>query len=621
MKINSITIENYRSIKDTVVLDVKPISGKQTFMLLGINESGKSNILEAIALLDGDREFDYSKDCHSKNEDDKKDISISYELDIAPAIDFYRDQFSKEKMPKALSDLVDITKIERKVSIDSEDERRDYFHIWIKDKKKDFSKYIVASESVTQNGAAKEIKKIMEKTTENTKSDTDGNETNILDKEKLEEFLQDEFYELFDNNVPEVIFWKYEDKYLIKGKINLEEFKKNTNISTPLKNCFAIAGINAENIEGKITSIVGNSTKKSKLTKLLGDKVTEHINKIWKEHKVKIEFDIDNMQLSFHVKDIGDESESYGVVQRSDGFKHFVSILLNLSAENETGDLKNKLIILDEPEVHLHPSGEKYLRDELLNISKKNLVMLATHSIFIVDKCSLDRHFSVEKIGVETNAHQIERDNPFKEEVLYEALGTSILEHVENKVLLFEGKTDRDIFDLYKKKFKKEVKIPNISLISADGVENIIKYTKFFNNKLVAGFVLVDSDKDGVAQKGKILSEDTYDKNNTFEINDVLATKKQSTLEDLFDKKYLLEAVFEVFNGVSMTLNNGKPYMEQVIQHCKNNGKYVNNKTYQEKEKEMKRSFFQKVSKLKKDDLQKEKYYNFFEQMQKKLTH
>ena len=620
MKIKNITIENYRSVKEQVILNVEPISSKQAFMLLGINESGKSNILEAVALLDEEREFDYSKDCHSKNEDDKKEIVISYELDIANAIDFYREQFSKEKIPKNLSSLVEITKIERKITIDSGNDRTDFFHILLKEKKKEFSKYIVVSEPVTQNGVAKEIKKIVEKTTENTKTDTEGNETNVLDKEKLEEFLQEEFYDLFDNNVPEVIFWKYEDKYLIKDKINLEEFKKKRSVSTPLKNCFAIAGIKDEDIEGRITSIVGNSTKKSKLTKLLGDKVTGHINKIWKEHKVKIEFDIDNMQLSFHVKDVGDESESYGVVQRSDGFKHFVSILLNLSAENETGGLKNKLIILDEPEVHLHPSGEKYLRDELLNISRKNLVLIATHSVFIVDKDSLDRHYSVEKVGVETSVHQIERDNPFREEVLYEALGTSILEHVENKVLLFEGKTDRDIFDLYKKKFKKDVKIPNISLISADGVENIIKYTKFFNNKLVAGFVLVDSDSDGVAQKEKILNEDTYDKNNTFEINDIFNTKKQSTLEDLFNKTYLLEAFSEVFEGMSVTLDDKKPYLEQIEQHCKDNNKYINKKTYQEKEKEFKKIFFKKISKLKMDDLKKENYHKFFEQMQKKLT-
>ena len=52
MKIKNITIENYRSVKEQVILNVEPISSKQAFMLLGINESGKSNILEAVALLD-----------------------------------------------------------------------------------------------------------------------------------------------------------------------------------------------------------------------------------------------------------------------------------------------------------------------------------------------------------------------------------------------------------------------------------------------------------------------------------------------------------------------------------------------------------------------------------------
>jgi predicted ATP-dependent endonuclease of OLD family len=41
----------------------------------------------------------------------------------------------------------------------------------------------------------------------------------------------------------------------------------------------------------------------------------------------------------------------------------------------------NKVILLDEPETHLHPSGQKYLRNELLKISENNLVIYATHSI------------------------------------------------------------------------------------------------------------------------------------------------------------------------------------------------------------------------------------------------
>jgi predicted ATP-dependent endonuclease of OLD family len=88
------------------------------------------------------------------------------------------------------------------------------------------------------------------------------------------------------------------------------------------------------------------------------------------------------MQLTFLVEEKSD-TYKFEVDKRSDGFKQFVSIILNLSIENETGVLNNKVILLDEPETHLHPSGQKYLRNELLKISENNLVIYATHSITV----------------------------------------------------------------------------------------------------------------------------------------------------------------------------------------------------------------------------------------------
>ncbi len=620
MKIKNITIDNYRSIGNAVTINTEPISGKQACILLGINESGKSNILEAIALRDEDRSFDYAGDCHSKFEDADKDIKISYELDIQTSIEFYRKQFA-EKVPVELANQMDITKIERKISIDSKDERSDFYHVWIKDRKSIFKNYVVVTNTKTlQNGSTKKETAIEEKSEENTETDEDGKITNVLEKEKLEEYIENNFVSLFDNNVPEVVFWKYEDEYLIQDKINLTEFATDTSKSIPLRNCFYIAGIKEDDISTRIESVKDNSTKKNKLIKELNESVTAHINSIWPDHKVGVEIDIDNMQLSFLIKDLEDESESYLVKQRSDGFKHFVSILLNLSVENKTGALKNKLIILDEPEIHLHPSGEKYLKEELLKIAKNNLVIYATHSIFMIDKDHLDRHFSIEKIGVETNVTPIEKDNPFKEQVLYESLGTSILEHVENKVLIFEGKTDRDIFDLYRRKFKKEIKLPNFSLISADGVENVQKYTKFFNNNLIKGFVLLDSDDDGVTQKDKIITEKNYSSKNTFDINSLFNTNKKSTLEDLFSPSFIEEAFSETFDGHSISLDKTKPCLEQIAEYCKGHKLYSNKKSFSEKEKEVKLCFFRKVNKLKKEDLEKQKYYKLIESFNKKIS-
>ena len=121
----------------------------------------------------------------------------------------------------------------------------------------------------------------------------------------------------------------------------------------------------------------------------------------------------------FYVEDKDNSLLKYEVDQRSDGFRQFISILLNLSIESNQDILKNALILMDEPETHLHPSGQSYLLEELLKISQNNVVVFATHSVFLIDKQNVDRHFSVTKRENITHIAQIEKDNPFEEEVLY----------------------------------------------------------------------------------------------------------------------------------------------------------------------------------------------------------
>jgi hypothetical protein len=67
----------------------------------------------------------------------------------------------------------------------------------------------------------------------------------------------------------------------------------------------------------------------------------------------------------------------------------------------------------------------------------------------MVDTKNLDRHISVKKEGSLTQITQIDKNDPYGEEVLYNALGTSVLEHIEPNVLIVEGKTDRDVLELY----------------------------------------------------------------------------------------------------------------------------------------------------------------------------
>jgi predicted ATP-dependent endonuclease of OLD family len=599
MKITSISIKNFRSIRDEIMLPIQKIGGGTCYVLLGINESGKSTLLDAIALLDGQEEIDYELDCNKEAQEEDESIEVTYHLDVGDDAR-YKEKLIQSGLDKDLVGKIKFTEVHRRILVEKGEERLDDYNIWIKDDKL-FEKFVFVKNA--------EGKRTIElRTSENEKPAADGTGiSNLLTKATFETHLEGKLFDSFDEELPEIIFWKpLEDRYLISKPIDLNAFKEDPDTSIPLRNCFRIAGISTpEKIKSRIEAIVGKPSKNAELQQKLSETVTSHINTIWGEHNVSVKFSIDNLQLSFLVEDNDNDLPKYGVSQRSDGFKHFISILLNLSAENKTQSLNNKIVLLDEPEIHLHPSGQRYLRDELLEISKNNIVVFATHSVYMVDTKNIDRHFSVKKHEGRTLASQIEKDNPYREEVLYEALGTSVLELIEPNVLLFEGKTDRDIFELYTRKLKTDLKPPKVSLISADGCKNILKYTKFFNTKVVKGYVVVDSDEEGVQQKDTILKEPGYDKNNTFEINDIHDTKKESTLEDLFDKKFLIKAVKERYD-LDIDFDIKKPLISQLKEKLKEI-----HKPYKEDKEVIRQSYFNQISKLTKDELKSQIYFDF----------
>ena len=68
MIINKVVIENFKSI-DNIELDFDSVNKSYTKVFVGINESGKSNILEALSFLDvPERTVSYDQYCNQKNE-------------------------------------------------------------------------------------------------------------------------------------------------------------------------------------------------------------------------------------------------------------------------------------------------------------------------------------------------------------------------------------------------------------------------------------------------------------------------------------------------------------------------------------------------------------------------
>jgi predicted ATP-dependent endonuclease of OLD family len=104
-----------------------------------------------------------------------------------------------------------------------------------------------------------------------------------------------------------------------------------------------------------------------------------------------------DLSIKVCVQDNADGENYFDMSDRSQGFKQFVSLLLSISVSSISGDTKNHIILIDEPEVHLHPSGVRWMRDELLEIGKSNYLFVATHSDFMVDRSTKERHYLLTK--------------------------------------------------------------------------------------------------------------------------------------------------------------------------------------------------------------------------------
>jgi predicted ATPase len=178
----------------------------------------------------------------------------------------------------------------------------------------------------------------------------------------------------------------------------------------------------------------------------VADRATKHMHSVWKEYRgIRIELSPNGPNIEASIRDA---FNLYDLHRRSDGFKRFVTFLLMVSARVKSKDLVNTVYLHDEPDTSLHPSGARYLRDELIKISKHNYVDFSTHSIFMVDRELLGRHLIVEKKGEVTSIREVDESNIVDEEVVYNALGHSIFEHLKPRNVIFEGWRDKRLFQV-----------------------------------------------------------------------------------------------------------------------------------------------------------------------------
>ena len=70
--------------------------------------------------------------------------------------------------------------------------------------------------------------------------------------------------------------------------------------------------------------------------------------------------------------------------RRAEGFKWTFSFIVNFAAETQRAELKEAILLLDEPARNLHPTQQRGISDLLKNLAGSNQVLYATHSPYMI---------------------------------------------------------------------------------------------------------------------------------------------------------------------------------------------------------------------------------------------
>ena len=506
MKLDSAHIVNFRSIKSARITFAPPC-----LVLVGVNEAGKSNVLKALSALG---EFTPGKD-------DVREALLNEEPVARAFIEFYfsltslevqtvLNQLKKLVLQKTSRQCATTNGVTHDLGSFVSRRANGVFHVDVIKQKKLAQYWAIGKEWHLAAGWVKPSEACPEELTL-----PDGV---VLRKAKLlfrsdypdvsDEYLKPAeitdlasavggtIAEFIKTNLPNVVSWQYSDRNLLPASISIEEFKDDPKTCVPLMNMFRLAGY--QDIAREIDAVMGESRNRiENFFARVATSTTEHFQTVWKEHKsVSFTLRPDGQFLIPGVR----EANVFNFAQRSDGFKRFVSFLLSVSANVKSGDLTNCLLLVDEPDISLHPSGARFLRDELIKISDSNTVIYSTHSVFMIDRDKIERHLIVKKEGEKTDVAVANDENMFSEEVILNALGSSVFEALRERNLVFEGWKDKQLFVVATSRFpagfaKLRSAFKSVGLCYGRGAKNIKSITPLLELAQRDCLIVTDGDQ------------------------------------------------------------------------------------------------------------------------------
>ena len=572
LKIKKVRVRNFCSYKDSGEVNLD----ENITVMIGKNESGKTNFLKALGSLDSDYEYSDDDICYYSNDAIGKEAS---EIEMVTAW-FQIDSEDKERLKEIHEELSRIERIrvtkyfDDHYQITIEKPRINIIEPIVKDVKEKLSDPLDAlSEKIASHCQRRPpfanskpkyemiVKKFLsEDFTSVTKlskafgSFYDGLKSlpnqdppiqqditatvNELEKIKAEATKQMKVEERILEIIPSFVYFDTVD--LLDDTVNIGVLMKDKSKYGTFRRLTELSNLSIEELAEAEIFDRRFATEEASAT------ITGMVNKFWTQEKVDVRIGVDGEDLYVYVLDeLGGRDPPR---KRSDGFQWFLSFYINFMAGSK-GEFKNTVLLLDNPGVYLHPSGQKDLLKILEEIAKTNQMIFATHSPFLIDRKRLGRVRLVLKGGFKEGTTIEEKFHPShfdSLEPIRAAIGMTLgdaLFGTKNN-LIVEGYSDALILEamsLFCRKINRNYLLSKISIMSVGSADKIPYFALLLAKENLAHAILLDNDSKGRKVKNELVKEYGIQEEVIVKLDDIAPEEMGGIdleIEDLIDSLY-----------------------------------------------------------------------------------
>ncbi|MGM8366495.1 AAA family ATPase [Virgibacillus sp. W0181] len=520
MKIIGFKINNYKSMGSKEnYLSVEP----KITALIGKNESGKSNILEAVGKLSFDRPLSPSY-LNNKNRGASDEVSIIVHLE------YYQGELNEFEISQANTSISftdnTVVKIEGGLSELLNDDKllmeaiqsvleMNIRSVWGNNSNriKSVQDYLNGLEAITSQVYINHSARLAN--LKNWITNDYTSKEDLIEKLEVIDNCLTKYYSL----LPSVY---YREQYpQLEANYKYDDIKNIFKEPNHIFNRFLLAaGITEQEIVDAFEDpIDGNrKTVRNRIARKIQKNVEAEFNEFYNQEKIEFQVEFENRVFKIYILT---DDKAMNLSERSNGLRWYISIFVDVLSR----EYKNKSLVylLDEPGVYLHVNAQKQLLELFSRLAKRdNQVIYTTHSPFMIDSRDITNVRAIEKVeGGNTkifkSAYDQNLSNDSKMETLsplVQAIGADLKFNIgpsSNNNLITEGITDY----MYMNAMINYLEIDNApNIIPSAGVSNI--------NRIVS--ILI-----GWGCEFKILLD--YDKAGYNEY-DVLVNKLDETLKD-----------------------------------------------------------------------------------------